>query len=36
MQRAVRELSSLNERALKDIGIMDGDIASIASGAVTV
>jgi hypothetical protein len=36
MQQAVRELCSLNERALKDIGITHGDIASIASGAVTV
>ncbi|MGI9317796.1 MAG: DUF1127 domain-containing protein [bacterium] len=33
---AVRQLSVLNDRALKDIGVTRDDIASIASGAVTI
>jgi uncharacterized protein YjiS (DUF1127 family) len=36
LHRAVRELSSLNERTLRDIGISRHDIATIASGSVTV
>lgn len=34
--QAVRELSSLSERTLRDIGISQHDIATIASGSLTV
>lgn len=36
LQQAVRELSCLSERTLRDIGITRHDIANIASGSVTI